>query len=589
MTRLAIASLAFLSVGSFSTIGRLESFSPCLDYSNFSTSHSLTQTEWFTPRRGFYTEQRVRLRQKIRNRHHSKILRHQRHHVGHQHQIQRNGEREGETCDYRSVMLSPPEVRDKEVLCTDPGSPAEAQHQSQETDMVVNFFEKNEWKKNFASVECGAKLVKSSDNVKHPHHLITRNADEYLLYSCQDASYFVIELCETIKVIRFELDNYELYSGTVGRFSVRMADKFSNNKEDWVIIGSFEAGPVKMEVQHFTDLPVKSFGKFIRVDLESFHGSEHYCTLTSFRVFGMTEYEYLAINDGTIDVMDNSDVNDKETGVYSSKMIEVDMVNQESEQTTYFSYKSLFLQMRDDKCVDSMDLRTFEKATFKPDTNTIPEKNNHKQKDSVLISLSNKVKTLEKNVSVHQTSLRDLDTLFSQSSTDLKQILKSITKADAWIKDSGVEAEKTKSRMGDMSGKIQSLELELSRLEDTFLLGLGILAAALTGFIFTTVVCVVMMFCKQSKPMSKVEDNKVTRPLLSTKTSVSVQTDPPQIIKKVTFPDMKQEEENPVLGVEDISTKLLTARRKTDLSRRVTWCSGTFRNIAREPKKNREI
>ena len=202
MTRLAIASLAFLSVGSFSTIGRLEPFSPCLDYSNFSTSHSIPQTEWLTPRRGFYSEQRVKLRQKIRNRHHSKILRHQRHHVGH-HQIQG---REGvvTACDYRSVMLSPPEMRDKEVLCTDSGSPGgEAQHQSQETDMVVNFFEKNEWKKNFASVECGAKLVKSSDNVKHPHHLITRNADEYLLYSCQDASYFVIELCETIKVIRY--------------------------------------------------------------------------------------------------------------------------------------------------------------------------------------------------------------------------------------------------------------------------------------------------------------------------------------------------------------------------------------------------
>ena len=200
MTRLAIASLAFLSVGSFSTIGRLEPFSPCLDYSNFSTSHSIAQTEWLTPRRGFYTEQRGRLRQKIRSRQHSKILRHQRHHVGPHHS---EGEGEVTACDYRSVMLSPPEVRTKEVLCTDPGSPGEAQHQSQETDMVVNFFEKNEWKKNFASVECGAKLVKSSDNVKHPHHLITRNADEYLLYSCQDASYFVIELCETIKVIRY--------------------------------------------------------------------------------------------------------------------------------------------------------------------------------------------------------------------------------------------------------------------------------------------------------------------------------------------------------------------------------------------------
>lgn len=577
MTRLAILTLAFLSAGSYSTSGRLSQ--PCATYNNLSNFDSLTQSEWWiTPRRGFYTEQRLTVRQKIRSRHHSKIVRHQRLHV--------QRDREVTACDYRSVMLTPPNAREKKVTCNDSGAPGEAQHQPQEADLLQNFFEKNEWKKNFASVECGAKVVRSSDNVKHPHHLITRNADEYLLYSCQESSYFVIELCETIKMIRFELDNYELYSGTVGRFSVRMADKFSNNLEDWVSVGSFEAGPDKMEVQHFTDIPIKSFGKFIRVDLETFHGSEHYCTLTSFRVFGMTEYEYLAINDGMIDVIDNSDVNDNEKKEYSSEVVELDMVNQESEQTTYFSYKSLFLQIRDDKCVDTMEMRTFEKATFKPDISTIPEKNNHKQKDSVLITLSNKVKTLEKNVSVHQTNLRDLDHLFSQSSIDLKQILKSLTKADAWIKDSGAEAEKTKSRVGDMSDRIRNMESELSRLEDTFLVGLGILAAAVAGFIFTACVCVVVTMCKQTKSKEEANNN-VTLPQVSTKTSVSVQTDPPQIMKKVTFPDTKQEEEDPV--IEDISAKLFTSRRKTDLSRRVTWCSGSFRNIAKEPKKNREI
>jgi len=577
MTRLVILSLAFLSAGSYSTSGRLSQ--PCANYNNLSNFDSMTQSEWWiTPRRGFYTEQRLTVRQKIRSRHHSKFVRHQRLHV--------QRDREVTACDYRTVMLTPPDVRDKKVTCNDAGAPGEAQHQPQEADLLKNFFEKNEWKKNFASVECGAKVVRSSDNVKHPHHLITRNADEYLLYSCQESSYFVIELCETIKMIRFELDNYELYSGTVGRFSVRMADKFSNNLEDWVSVGSFEAGPVKMEVQHFTDLPIKSFGKFIRVDLETFHGSEHYCTLTSFRVFGMTEYEYLAINDGTIDVIDNSDdVNDNEKKEYSSKVVELDMVNQELEQTTYFSYKSLFLQIRDDKCVDTMEMRTFEKATFKPDISTIPEKNNHKPKDSVLITLSNKVKTLEKNVSVHQTNLRDLDQLFSQSSIDLKQILKSLTKADAWIKDSGAEAEKSKGRMGDMSDRISNMESELSRLEDTFLVGVGILAAAVAGFIFTASVCVVVTICKQTK--LKEEANNVTLTQVSTKTSVSVQTDPPQIMKKVTFPDTKQEEEDPV--IEDISAKLFTSRRKTELSRRVTWCSGSFRNVAREPKKNREI
>jgi len=176
--------------------------------------------------------------------------------------------------------------------------------------------------------------------------------------------------------------------------------------------------------------------------------------------------------------------------------------------------------------------------------------------------------------------------LFSQSSIDLKQILKSLTKADAWIKDSGTEAEKTKSRMGDMSDRIRNMESELSRLEDTFLVGLGILAAAVAGFIFTACVCVVVTMCKQTKSKEEANNN-VTLPQVSTKTSVSVQTDPPQIMKKVTFPDTKQEEEDPV--IEDISAKLFTSRRKTDLSRRVTWCSGSFRNIAREPKKNREI
>ena len=301
----------------------------------------------------------------------------------------------------------------------------------------------------------------------------------------------------------------------------------------------------------------------------------------------MTEYEYLTLNDGIIDVMDEAVV--KKEKEYSSKMIEVDMFNQDTEQTTYFSYKYLFLQIRDDVCVDTMDLRKIEKSTFRPDTKNIPSAN--KQKDSVLITLSNKVKTLEKNVTLHQTNLQDLDKLFSQTSIDLKQILKSITKADAWIKDSGAETEKTKGRMGDLFERIHLLESELSRLEDTFLLGLGILVVILTGFIFT--ISVVVIFCTKSS--ANVEDSKIPlQPIgtKSTKTSVSVQTDPPQIMKKVTFPDSKQGEENHVSGVglnEDISTKLFTTRRKNDLSRRVTWCSGTFRKITRDPRKNVEI
>ena len=39
--------------------------------------------------------------------------------------------------------------------------------------------------------------------MQHGGHVITRNEDEYLLYTCQEGTFFVIELCETIKVIRY--------------------------------------------------------------------------------------------------------------------------------------------------------------------------------------------------------------------------------------------------------------------------------------------------------------------------------------------------------------------------------------------------
>ena len=60
---------------------------------------------------------------------------------------------------------------------------------------------KDEWK-NFASTDCGAKIIRSSSNMKHPYHVLNRNEDEYLLYTCDQPAYFVIELCENVKLSR---------------------------------------------------------------------------------------------------------------------------------------------------------------------------------------------------------------------------------------------------------------------------------------------------------------------------------------------------------------------------------------------------
>merc|ERR1719189_895350 len=261
-------------------------------------------------------------------------------------------------------------------------------------DIEESLLGEREWTKNYASVECGAKLVRATEGMKNPSHLISRNADEYMLYNCRESSYFIIELCETMRVVRFELDNKELYSGTPRSFTVRTGTKFSTDLNDWNLIGDFEASSQKMETQDFSGFKVKTFGKFIRVEINSFHGSEHFCTLTSFRVFGMTEYDYLSMNDD--ELHNDPDPNDGYLAIadetssrsqsYSSRMIRVES----QDEMTIYTYEYLVLQSRKDVCFENLQV---------DGNNLISSENTRgmkKEKDSVLVGLSNKVKILEK-------------------------------------------------------------------------------------------------------------------------------------------------------------------------------------------------
>ena len=179
---------------------------------------------------------------------------------------------------YRMVMLESCQIKRNKTCKNKLAHPSWDRQ-----DIGESLLGERDWTKNYASVECGAKLVRASDGMKNPSHLISRNADEYMLYHCREPSYFIIELCETMRVVRFELDNKELYSGTPRSFTVRTGPKFSTDLNDWNLIGDFEASSQKMETQNFSGFKVKTFGKFIRVEINSFHGSEHFCTLTSFR------------------------------------------------------------------------------------------------------------------------------------------------------------------------------------------------------------------------------------------------------------------------------------------------------------------
>ena len=82
-----------------------------------------------------------------------------------------------------------------------------------------------------------------------------------------------------------EVENHELYSGSPQHLRVSAALKFSApaDSKAWQPLGNFTSAGEKKLVEIFQPLNNNTFGKFVRVEILSNRGDEHFCTLTSFR------------------------------------------------------------------------------------------------------------------------------------------------------------------------------------------------------------------------------------------------------------------------------------------------------------------
>jgi len=536
---------------------------------------------------------------------------------------------------YKDVMMISASVKNKATCqnkTVERTNEEENKKKKTEEDLELLLNER-EWKKNFASIECGAKLIKSSKNLKHPNHIITKNNDEYMLIECNEEASFIIELCETIKVIRFELDNFELYSGTPKNFTVRTIDKYNNNINEWIVIGSFEASSEKMEAQNFYDLEIKSFGKFIRVDVNSFHGTEHFCTLTSFRVFGMTEYEYLSLTDDDGEdenVTEIEEENIKIESVVDNRLQELEMKIPKNEvlneQTTLLSYKYLFLQMRSDVCVDSVEFESFtrhgivknreniqsieystvEKKIMDVSQGKVTDINVPKKvqnltkldgngssvsvpKESVLVQISNRVKILEKNSTIQNHILKNFNVSSKQQANDINKILETILKAKEVFQETVGVTEKVKGNVNDLTKKVTRFEevideyAEALKLMMAFTIFLSILCLFLISVICFKPSDIKVETEEEVESTYEVIEEEVHQEEKSQIKNMHVQTDSPKIMKKVTFSDDEKEVKTSGSD-EDISAKLNASRRirRRDPKRRVTWCGGGFRKLAEE-------
>lgn len=164
-------------------------------------------------------------------------------------------------------------------------------HSSQPSHSNTNYSSKSTKlrTKNYASLVCGAKVVAVNPEAGSPNAILSPTRDEYMLNTCNSRIWFVIELCEAVQAQKIEIANFELFSSTPKDIAVYFSDRFPTR--DWASVGQFTAQDMR-DVQSF-DLYPHMFGKFIKVEMLSHHGSEHYCPISLFKVYGTSEFEVL--------------------------------------------------------------------------------------------------------------------------------------------------------------------------------------------------------------------------------------------------------------------------------------------------------
>lgn len=143
--------------------------------------------------------------------------------------------------------------------------------------------------KNYASPDCGAKIVAANPEAVSPSSVLSPSRDEYKLNTCTSRIWFIVELCEAVQAKKIDLANFELFSSSPKDFTVSVSDRFPTR--DWSIVGQFAAKDER-DIQSF-DLHPHLFGRYIKVEVKSHYGSEHFCPISLFRVYGTSEFEVL--------------------------------------------------------------------------------------------------------------------------------------------------------------------------------------------------------------------------------------------------------------------------------------------------------
>lgn len=116
---------------------------------------------------------------------------------------------------------------------------------------------------NYASVDCGAKILDHNSEASNADSILVENKDLYMLNPCSAQVWFVVELCDVAQVRSIQIANFELFSSTPESFRVFVSKRYPTR--DWTMLGTFQAREER-EIQTFPlDEPI--YAKYFKVHL----------------------------------------------------------------------------------------------------------------------------------------------------------------------------------------------------------------------------------------------------------------------------------------------------------------------------------
>lgn len=107
--------------------------------------------------------------------------------------------------------------------------------------------ENKEQKFNYASLDCGARILASNQGAREIGSILVNAKDKYMVNTCSTKDKFIeLEFCQEILVESVVLANYELFSSVFKDIRIYVNHIYpASFKYSWKLIGSFTAQNIK--------------------------------------------------------------------------------------------------------------------------------------------------------------------------------------------------------------------------------------------------------------------------------------------------------------------------------------------------------